>query len=112
MTTLASLRKTLFVASMLAAYSSLADVINQENFKTHLRWNLVVPRDQVVIVKRDQTLNLETLNLQLFETVSNEVAKLKLNNQYVESVSYSKENFPARPATVFVKLKDPSVELF
>jgi tetratricopeptide (TPR) repeat protein len=97
---------------MLAAYSSLADVINQENFKTHLRWNLVVPRDQVVIVKRDRTLQLETLNLQLFETVSNEVSKLKLNNQYVESVSYSKENFPARPATVFVKLKDPSVELF
>ncbi|WPU64925.1 tetratricopeptide repeat protein [Peredibacter starrii] len=103
---------TLFVASALAASSVLADVIDQETFKTHLRWNLMVPRDQFYIVKRDQTLYIETVNLQMFETLAGDIAKLKTNGQYIESINYSKDNFPAKPATVAIKLKDPSVELF
>ncbi|WP_408097899.1 tetratricopeptide repeat protein [Peredibacter sp. HCB2-198] len=103
---------TLFVASALAASSVLADIIDQETFKTHLRWNLMVPRDQFYIVKRDQTLYIETVNLQMFETLAGDIAKLKTNGQYIESINYSKDNFPAKPATVAIKLKDPSVELF
>jgi tetratricopeptide (TPR) repeat protein len=103
---------TFVIASALTASFVLADVINQENFKTHLRWNLLVPRDQITVVKRDQTLYIETLNLQLFETLAGDLAKVKANNSYIADVSYSKDNFPARPATVSVKLKDPSVELF
>lgn len=103
---------TLFVASALAASSVLADIIDQETFKTHLRWNLLVPRDQFYIVKRDQTLYIETVNLQMFETLAGDLVKLKTNGQYIESINYSKDNFPAKPATISVKLKDPSVELF
>lgn len=109
---LSTLLTTLCVASALAATSVLADIIDQENLKTHLRWNLVVPRDQFYIVKRDQTLYIETVNLEMFENLSGEMARLKTNGQYVESISYSKDNFPAKPATISVKLKDPSVELF
>lgn len=112
MTKLSFLLTTLCVASALAATSVLADIINQENLKTHLRWNLAVPRDQFYIVKRDQTLFIETVNLELFEQLSGELAKVKMNGQYVDSVNYSKENFPAKPATVSVKLKDQSIELF
>lgn len=72
----------------------------------------MVPRDQLYVVKRDQTLFIETVNLQLFETLAGDLAKLKTNGQYVDSISYSKENFPSKPATIQVKLKDPSVELF
>jgi hypothetical protein len=103
---------TLCVASALSSAVALADVINQENLKTHLRWNLTVPRDQVYIVKRDQTLFFETVNLELFDQLSQELGRLKVNSQYVNDISYSKENFPSRPATITVKLKDPSVELF
>jgi hypothetical protein len=103
---------TLFVASAFAASSVLADIINQENLKTHLRWNLVVPRDQFFVVKREQTLFIETVNLELFEKLAGEMAKIQVNGQYVDSIKYSKDNFPARPATIAVKLKDPSVELF
>jgi hypothetical protein len=103
---------TLYVASTLLAASVLADVIDQENLKTHLRWNLIVPRDQFFIVKRGQTLFIETVNLEMFETLAGEMTKLKTNGQYVDSISYSKDNFPAKPATIAVKLKDPSVELF
>ncbi|MES2527969.1 MAG: hypothetical protein V4598_12825 [Bdellovibrionota bacterium] len=112
MTNFAVLLTTLLLASALTATSVLADIVNQETFKTHLRWNLVVPRDQLTVVKRDQTLYIETLNLQLFETLAGDLARMKTEGSYIESVSYSKDNFPAKPATVSVKLKDPSVELF
>jgi hypothetical protein len=64
------------------------------------------------VVKRDQTLFIETVNLDLFEKLAGELAVIKANGQYIESIGYSKENFPARPATITVKLRDPSVELF
>jgi tetratricopeptide (TPR) repeat protein len=104
---------TLFAASILAAAGPvLADIFSQEALKTHLRWNLLVPRDQFFINKKESTLQIETVNLEMFETLSSELAKINTNDQYIEKISYSKENFPARPATISVKLKDPSVELF
>lgn len=112
MTKLSTFLTTLYVASTLAASAVLADIIDQENLKTHLRWNLMVPRDQFYIVKRDQTLHIETVNLALFESLAGEIARLRPNGQYIEGINYSKENFPAKPATISVKLKDPSVELF
>ena len=72
----------------------------------------MVPRDQFTVIKRGQNLYIETVNLQMFETLAGDMAKLKADGNYVTSVSYSKENFPATPAQVIVKLKDPTVELF
>lgn len=107
-----SLVMTLFAASALTASIAVAEIFNQETLKTHLRWNLLVPRDQVFINKKDGLVKIETLNLELFESLSGEIAKSNTNTQYMESVSYSKENFPATPASISVKLRDPSIELF
>jgi hypothetical protein len=107
-----SIFMTLLLASCFAAAPSFADIINQETFKTHLRWNLTVPRDQFFIVKKEGVLNIQTVNLEIFETLAGEIAKLATNGQYMEKISYSKENFPATPATISIKLTDPSVELF
>jgi len=104
--------KTLIVASFIAVTPAFADLINQENLKTHMRWNLMVPRDQIYVTKKDQNILIETVNLQLFEDLAGDLAKLKINDQYITNVSYSKDNFPAKPATIEVKLKDPAVELF
>ncbi len=112
MNRLSALILTVCVASLVLSTSVLADIINQENLKTHLRWNLVVPRDQFYIVKRGQTLFIETVNLELYQSLSKDIAKLRGYGQYVDKIHYSKENFPAKPATVAVTLKDSSVELF
>jgi hypothetical protein len=100
---------------MLGAMSTvdaLAEIINQETFKTHLRWNVNVPRDQVNIIKNDLQVRLETVNLELYEQLSTELSRAKFNDQYLEQVTFNKDNFPARPAAIIVKLKDTSVELF
>jgi len=85
---LARLIIILICISALTASLAIADIINQENLKTHLRWNLTVPRDQFFIVKKDQTLFIETVNLEMFESMSAEVAKMKLNSQYIDGVNY------------------------
>lgn len=89
-----------------------ADVFSQESFKTHLRWNLIVPKEQVSIVKKDNQVILETLNLPLYEQLAGELAKLKRAEGYIETVTYNQENFPAKPAQAIVTLKNSSVELF
>jgi tetratricopeptide (TPR) repeat protein len=101
-----------FSASLLVSLPALAELINQEKFKTHIRWNLNVPKEQIFIVKRDQVLFIETVNLDLFEKLSGEMAVMSPNGEYIENVSYSKDNFPTKPASILIRLKHPSIELF
>lgn len=91
---------------------AFSDVFNQESFKTHLRWNLMLPKEQVSISKKDNVVTIETLNLPLFEQIAGEMTKMKRAEGYVENVSFSQEGFPAQPAKAVVTLKDASVELF
>src|SRR5690606_9369088 len=112
MKSLSAILMTLCMSAFVASTSVLADIINQEILKTHLRWNLIVPKDQFYIAKRGQTLFIETVNQDLYEILAKEITTLKNNSQYVDSISYSKDGFPTKPATIAVKLKDPSVELF
>lgn len=100
------------ILNALSISSAIAQIINQETFKTHLRWNVNVPRDQLNIVKNDLQVRLETVNLELFEKISVELSQTKTNDQYLEQVIFNKDNFPAKPAAIIVKLKDTSVELF
>ena len=63
--------------SVLYTSSVFADYFSQETFKTHLRWNLVVPKEQVSIKKEGSTLVLESMNLDLFEKLASELEKAK-----------------------------------
>jgi outer membrane protein assembly factor BamD (BamD/ComL family) len=91
---------------------AFSDVFNQESFKTHLRWNLMLPKEQVTISKKDNVVTIETLNLPLFEQIAGEMTKMRRAEGYVENVAFSQEGFPAQPARAVVTLKDASVELF
>ncbi len=97
---------------MIHLSSAMAAIFNQEKFNTHLRWNLEVPKDQFFIVKTASDLKIETINLELFEKLVGELSALNLDKDYISKVNFSKENFPAKPATISLNLKDPSVELF
>lgn len=109
-----ALPRWLTIILLLTAWSSTAysDVFNQETFKTHLRWNLIVSKEQVTISKNENQVILETLNLPLFEQLAGEMVKMKKAEGYIENVTYSQEGFPSKPARVVVTLKDSSVELF
>jgi outer membrane protein assembly factor BamD (BamD/ComL family) len=94
------------------AVTGYSETFNQEIFKTHLRWNFMLPKEQVTISKKDNVVTLKTLNLPLFEQLAGEMTKMRRAEGYVEQVSFDQAGFPAKPARVIVTLKDPSVELF
>ena len=97
---------TFFTANIQAA------TFNQEQFKTHLRWNFKVSKEQILLNKGSQTLKIETLDLDLFENLIREIGTSNINNEYFKNVSYSKQDFPTKPATIQITLKDEAVELF
>jgi tetratricopeptide (TPR) repeat protein len=98
--------------SVVSSGIAKAEIINQENLKTHIRWNLMVPKEQFYVVKRDQTINIETVNLEIFQKLSSELSSMKLDSQYFGELKISKENYPAKPLTISVQLSDSSIELF
>jgi len=86
--------------------------MSQEKLDTHLRWNLSVPKDQLVINKTKSTVRIETINLQFFDELVTELSNLKSEEEYFVKKSHSKEGFPARPASIEIELKNQAVELF
>ena len=91
---------------------SYAQTLTQEEFKTHLRWVLKSPKEQITIKKINNKITLETLNEDLYQTMVGDIAKLSKSTSYMKSFEYSNENYPAEPAKVVVELTDDSVELF
>jgi hypothetical protein len=91
---------------------SHSDVFTQESFKSHLRWNFSLPREGITLEKAGDTLTISTLDLAVFEKLAGEMGKMAKVDGYVQTIAYSQEGFPGRPATVTVRLQGPSVEIF
>lgn len=102
----------LMFANVIGAQKLVAEVINQEAFSTHLRWNLFGPKSQFEITKRGEALFIETHNQNIFRTLKEEVQKLKINSSYISGYEILEAEYPAKPFSIKLNLKDPSVELF
>ncbi len=98
--------------SVLYTSAVFADYFSQETFKTHLRWNLIVPKEQISIKKDGATLTIESMNLELFEKLAQELEKTKRAEGYIEKLTVEKGGFPSKPARALVELKSATVELF
>lgn len=83
----------------------------QEAYKTHLRWSLDADRPQVTIQNKNNTLIIKTLNGNLFNEISGELAKTDLNKNYFTKIDYTagKEGSANQ---IKVSMKDESIELF
>lgn len=100
-----------FLLGFLFTRSIFSQVLEQEVFKTHLRWNLAADKSQVNIIN-GKTAIIETLNLAVFDKMVQDLAKISLEKSYVKNLSFSKENFPQKPARILIELANDSVELF
>ncbi|MFZ4713876.1 MAG: tetratricopeptide repeat protein [Bacteriovoracaceae bacterium] len=99
-------------ATLALTFSAKAATFNQEQFKTHLRWNFKVAKEQILLNKNPRQLKIETLDLDLFESLVKEIGSQNLAGEYFKTITYSKQDFPTKPATIEVTLKDEAVELF
>lgn len=91
-------------------------VINQEKFKTHLRWNIFAGKEDVYISKKGSSVFIKTLNVELFETIKKDIAQLPVEKAYVEAIhtlsNAQKADADDSASTVEIKLTAENIELF
>jgi lipopolysaccharide biosynthesis regulator YciM len=103
---------TCIILSAFISVTSWAQSFSQESLKTHLRFNLFTPKDQIFIKKNGSRVLIETLNLKLYEELSAEISKQSYAPEYIRAIAYTHEQYPEKPATIVLDLKDESIELF
>ncbi|HLT22386.1 MAG TPA: tetratricopeptide repeat protein [Bacteriovoracaceae bacterium] len=102
----------LMLANIFGVSTIVASIINQETFSTHLRWNLFGPKSQFEITKRGDALYIETHNQNIFKSLKEEIQGMKMDSIYISNVEILDAEYPVKPFSIKLNLKDPSVELF
>ncbi len=101
-----------FIAFTVMFTGPVWSMVNQEKFKTHLRWTINTAKDQIYLSKNGNVLNIETLNINLYKKLSVALQNLGVDNEYFNDISYDRSQYPSGPAIIKVGLKDKSIELF
>lgn len=89
-----------------------AAVIQQEQAKTHLRWNLFTSKENIVVEKRGNRILLKTLNTQFYDEIKKELKGIKKNSNYIKRVVFLPPSSENNVSTVEVILADSDVEVF
>lgn len=97
---------------IVGSFSTSANVLEQEEFKTHLRWTVNGFKEQILIKKGSNKLTLQTLDKKLFTQLISDLLKVKKNTNYIKDFEYNGDKLPAQPAKLVLTLADDSVELF
>ena len=105
-----------FVCLLIVANTAMAQaLLDQEKATTYLRWNLFTGRDQLQFSKVGNKVIIKTLNAQVFNSLKDELASVKLDPLYLSHVEF-KENTSAGNAlnamSIEVELKNENVEMF
>ena len=87
-------------------------VVSQEKEKTHLRWNLSVLKEDIIIYKTDDGAVLKSGNKELITKLGGELGELALQKEYIEHISEVKKDSGGRFWSIEVKTANDSVRLF
>ncbi len=102
----------IFVLLTLCSSRVSAQTIYQESFSTHHRWNIKIPREQVLVKKDDNEIKIQTLNIELFNKLADDLSKVSLDKGYFSDLKFNREQYPQEPATVSFILSNPNIEMF
>lgn len=89
-----------------------SQTVTQNELKTHLRWTFKTAKEQITINKPTNKLVIETLNEDLFQKMVEDLSKFDKKPDYITDVSFDKNDFPTKPASISIDLRDNSIELF
>jgi len=89
-----------------------ADVLVQENQKTHLRWKITSNKEQINILKKGTNVVIQSLDPDFFEQFSADITKANKETNYIENYKFTEPSVPGNPYKLEISLKDQSVELF
>ncbi|MCT4642071.1 MAG: hypothetical protein N4A33_07195 [Bacteriovoracaceae bacterium] len=87
-------------------------VIEQEKYKTHLRWLVATSKKQLEIKQNANIFTIKTLSKVTFDNLKKDMISFANNNEYIAKVDFNSKGLPYSPAIITVTLKDQSIELF
>ncbi len=99
-------------AIIFSCSEAFAGVVQQEQAKTHLRWNIFTAKENVIVEKRGQRILLKTLNTQFFDEAKKEISSLAKNRRYIKDVRFQEPTKSNNVSTIEVQLADDNVEVF
>ena len=78
-----------FLLVFLANIACAENHLEQEKTPTYLRWNLFTTRDQLQFTKKGSIVSIRTLNEDLFNTLKEDAAALKIEDSYIKRISFN-----------------------
>ena len=111
------MKRSIKILTILTAWSVasalFAAVASQEQFKTHLRFNVFTPASQMAVSKNGKIVTLSTLGQDLFEALTEEVNKYHWPSAYISKVNVIPGNTESAAARrIEFVLANDQVELF
>lgn len=102
--------------TLLALITMSAEVYSEvlliENAKDYLRWNIFTSKDFLFVKKKENEISLKTLDVALFEKLTQDIEKMNRDNQYFSAVDVSNNENNTSVLEVKIKLKNKYVEAF
>lgn len=89
-----------------------AQTLVQENFKTHLRWSVMAPKDLLLIEGHPEQLVLRSLDFTFLEKVAEQLSKIDLQKKYFKTVNFTKEVTEGKKPEITISLASAQVEIF
>ncbi len=101
----------ILLASLLSS-EVFAAVLTQTNQKTHLRWEIQSAQNQIKVSKDGNTVTIQSLDPDFFESFAGDVATVKLNKTYHSNYKFVEPKVSGEPYKLEISLKNQAVELF
>lgn len=98
---------------LILATKAPAQIINQKDYKTHHRWELIAGKEKLFIEKKRETIFIKTLDENLLKGLRDGLGPLSLSPKYfkIDSLRFSRDEDKGFWAAA-IDLKNPDVELF
>ncbi len=95
------------------SFPATADILSQQRFKTHLRWNIFTPKDLLSIKKTNNIITIRSLNTETFSQLSEGLRGLDLHKTYIQKITIKDANTTKdNIAVIEIALSNDKVDLF
>jgi len=104
-----------FIYTLTLGYSFLtqAEILKQEKFKTHLRWNIFITKDLISISKKKNTITIRSLNTEVFDKLSLELQSIDIHKTYIDKINIIDANKSAdNISSIKIITSNDKVDLF
>lgn len=101
-----------FATIIFAGFVKADSISNFVSKKDFLRLELKVKKDQLVVVHKENSISLKTLDSSWFDLVRKELKKSNFNKKYINKIEYIEPTSADNVSIIKISLKNKNIELF